>query len=70
MPRPKGSKNKKSIIPETVAVENIDEMVSATKAEIEKLTAELKKRKSRIEETHQNAGGPGEGCRLEEGRGG
>lgn len=48
MPRPKGSKNKKSIIPETVAIENIDEMVSAAQAEIEKLAAELKSKKAEL----------------------
>ena len=48
MPRPKGSKNKKSIIPETVAVENIDEMVSTAQAEIEKLAAELKSKKAEL----------------------
>ena len=48
MPRPKGSKNKKSIFPEAVAVGNIDEMVSAAQAEIEKLTAELKSKKAEL----------------------
>lgn len=48
MPRPKGSKNKKSIIPETVAVENIDEMVSAAQAEMENLSAELKSKKAEL----------------------
>lgn len=48
MPRPKGSKNKKSIIPETVVAENIDEMVSTAQAEIEKLAAELKSKKAEL----------------------
>lgn len=47
MPRPKGSKNKK---PQIVAnaIENVDEKITATEAEIATLTGELKAKKAEL----------------------
>ena len=47
MPRPKGSKNKKTIS-QVLPVENIDEKIAAAEAEIEKLAADLKAKKSEL----------------------
>ena len=44
MPRPKGSKNKKSI----VIVENAEEKIAALEAEIRTLTAELRAKKAEL----------------------
>ena len=44
MPRPKGSKNKKSI----VIVENAEEKIAALEAEIKTLTAELRAKKAEL----------------------
>lgn len=49
MPRPKGSKNKKTIS-QILPVENIDEKIAAAEAEIEKLTADLKTRKNELKD--------------------
>lgn len=49
MPRPKGSKNKKAIS-ESISLESVDERISAVQAEIEKLTADLKAKKSELKE--------------------
>lgn len=43
MPRPKGSKNKK-----TVVIENVDERIAAAEAEITRLNAQLKARKAEL----------------------
>ena len=45
MPRPKGSKNKAKVV-----VENVDEKINAVEAEIEKLTADIKAKKSELKE--------------------
>ena len=45
MPRPKGSKNKKSAAP---AVEDIDQKIAAAEAEIEELGAQLKAKKAEL----------------------
>lgn len=44
MPRPKGSKNKKSI----VIVENAEEKIAVLEAEIKTLTAELRAKKAEL----------------------
>ena len=49
MPRPKGSKNKKTIS-QILPVENIDEKIAAVEAEIEKLTADLKAKKTELKD--------------------
>ena len=49
MPRPKGSKNKKTIS-QILPVENLDEKIATAEAEIEKLTADLKTRKSELKD--------------------
>ena len=43
MPRPKGSKNKK-----TPVIENLDERIAAAEAEISRLGGELKRRKTEL----------------------
>ena len=43
MPRPKGSKNRK-----TVVIENIDEQIAAAQAEIARLNIQLKARKTEL----------------------
>ncbi len=49
MPRPKGSKNKKTtVVIETV--ENIDERIAATESAISTLTEELKAKKAELKE--------------------
>ena len=49
MPRPKGSKNKKTtVVIETV--ENIDERIAATESAISTLTGELKAKKAELKE--------------------
>ena len=49
MPRPKGSKNKKTaIVIETI--ENIDEKIAATESAISTLTEELKAKKAELKE--------------------
>ena len=45
MPRPKGSKNKKSVAP---VVEDIDQKIAAAEAEIEELVAQLKAKKAEL----------------------
>ena len=45
MPRPKGSKNKKSVAP---VVEDIDQKIAAAEAEIEELGAQLKAKKAEL----------------------
>ena len=45
MPRPKGSKNKVKVV-----VENVDEKIIAVEAEIEKLTADIKAKKSELKD--------------------
>ena len=45
MPRPKGSKNKVKVV-----VENVDEKIIAVEAEIEKLTADIKTKKSELKD--------------------
>ncbi len=45
MPRPKGSKNKK-----TTVVENIDEKIEMVSAEIEQLAASLKTKKAELKD--------------------
>lgn len=45
MPRPKGSKNKKSVAP---VVEDIDQKIAAAEAEIEELGAQLKAKKDEL----------------------
>ncbi len=49
MPRPKGSKNKKTIS-QILPVENIDEKIAAVEAEIEKLTVDLKTKKNELKD--------------------
>ena len=49
MPRPKGSKNKKTLS-QILPVENLDEKIAAAEAEIEKLTADLKTKKSELKD--------------------
>lgn len=46
MPRPKGSKNKRSAV--QVGIENVEELISQTMDEIDQLNAELKARKSEL----------------------
>ena len=43
MPRPKGSRNKAKVV-----VENVDEKIAAVEAEIAKLTADLKEKKTEL----------------------
>ena len=43
MPRPKGSKNKAKAV-----IENVDEKIAAVEAEIAKLTADLKEKKTEL----------------------
>ena len=43
MPRPKGSRNKK-----TMLIENVDERISAVEREIARLTAEMKAKKTEL----------------------
>ena len=47
MPRPKGSKNKKSV---ATIVENIDEKIAATEKEIAELTETLKAKKASLKD--------------------
>lgn len=46
MPRPKGSKNKKT----AAVIENIDEKIETVSAEIEQLAAETKAKKAELKE--------------------
>ena len=52
MPRPKGSKNKKTAAANTpdinISVESLDEQIKATEAEIESMTASLKGKKAEL----------------------
>ena len=52
MPRPKGSKNKKTATANTpdinVSIESLDEQIKATEAEIENMTASLKDKKAEL----------------------
>ena len=43
MPRPKGSRNKKTLL-----IENVDERISAVEGEIARLTAEMKAKKTEL----------------------
>jgi DNA polymerase II small subunit/DNA polymerase delta subunit B len=52
MPRPKGSKNKKTAATNTmeinISIESLDEQIKTTEAEIESMTAALKDKKSEL----------------------
>jgi len=52
MPRPKGSKNKKTAATNTmeinISIELLDEQIKATEAEIESMTASLKDKKAEL----------------------
>ena len=52
MPRPKGSKNKKTAATNTmeinISIESLDEQIKATEAEIESMTASLKDKKAEL----------------------
>lgn len=52
MPRPKGSKNKKTASEKTpdinISIESLDEQIKATEAEIESMTAALKNKKAEL----------------------
>ena len=52
MPRPKGSKNKKTAATNTmdinISIESLDEQIKATEAEIESMTAALKDKKAEL----------------------
>lgn len=52
MPRPKGSKNKKTAAANTpdinISIESLDEQIRATEAEIESMTASLKNKKAEL----------------------
>ena len=63
MPRPKGSKNKVSMI------DNVDEKIAAVEAEIEKLTADLKAKKTELKALAEGQAEGRKSCRCEEGEG-
>ena len=51
MPRPKGSKNKKTVVntPDiNISIDSLDEQIKATEAEIESMTAALKDKKAEL----------------------
>ena len=52
MPRPKGSKNKKTAATNTmeinISIDSLDEQIKATEAEIESMTAALKDKKAEL----------------------
>jgi len=52
MPRPKGSKNKKTAATNTmeinISIESLDEQIKTTEAEIESMTAALKDKKTEL----------------------
>ena len=52
MPRPKGSKNKKTAATNTmeinISIESLDEQIKTTEAEIESMTASLKDKKAEL----------------------
>ena len=52
MPRPKGSKNKKTATANTpdinISIDSLDEQIKATEAEIESMTASLKDKKAEL----------------------
>ena len=52
MPRPKGSKNRKTAVV-VEAVENIDEKIAAVEAEIATLTGELKAKKAELKKLNK-----------------
>ena len=57
MPRPKGSKNKKTAAVNTpdinISVESLDEQIKATEAEIESMTASLKDKKAELKKLNK-----------------
>jgi len=57
MPRPKGSKNKKTATANTpdinVSIESLDEQIKATEAEIENMTASLKDKKAELKKLNK-----------------
>lgn len=57
MPRPKGSKNKKTAAVNTpdinISIDSLDEQIKATEAEIESLTASLKDKKAELKKLNK-----------------
>ena len=56
MPRPKGSKNKKTAAntPDiNISIDSIDEQIKATEAEIESMTASLKDKKAELKKLNK-----------------
>ena len=53
MPRPKGSKNRKTKAEKAVIMENVDEKLAAVEAEIEELSAQLKAKKAELKKLNQ-----------------
>ena len=57
MPRPKGSKNKKTAAVNTpdinISIDSLDEQIKATEAEIESMTASLKDKKAELKKLNK-----------------
>ena len=57
MPRPKGSKNKKTAAVNTldinISIDSLDEQIKATEAEIENMTASLKDKKAELKKLNK-----------------